>query len=138
MTDTPHATSTAVESPTGLSWWQRLCARFFHSSGPRPKLATGLVNGRYPAAEVFAVRDYYTGRFYCLRPPEDFRMGCGPVMMTMATKRIARAELFNTRADAQAFVDEHMRRARENDPGYPRDPFYGEIVRLAEVEEVRE
>ena len=40
--------------------------------------------------------------------------------------------------DAQAFVDEHRRRAHENDPGYRREPFYGEIVRLAEVEEPRE
>lgn len=132
--------STAVELPTAPSWWQRLCARVFRSRGPRPKLATGLINGRYPAAEVFAVRDYYTGRFYCLRPPEDYNIarGCGPVLMTQVTRRVARAELFNTRAEAQAFVDEHKRRANENDPGYRREPFYGEIVRLAEVEEVRE
>lgn len=135
------ATSTAVEPPAAPSWWQRFYVRLFRpppTSDIRPRLATGLVNGRFPPAEVFAVRDYYTGRFYCLRPPEDFTRGVGPVMLTMATNRVARAELFNTRADAQAFVDEHGRRAREIDPGYRREPFYGEIVRLAEVEELCE
>lgn len=138
----------AVEPPPGPSWWQRLGARIFGLPLPAlalpaptgPSLAVGMIHGRYPPAEVFAVRDYYTGRFYCLRPPTDYNIasGCGPVLMTMVTRRIARAELFNTRADAQAFVDEHLRRVHEHDPGYRREPFYGEIVRMAEVEEPRE
>lgn len=133
----------AVEPPPPApSWWQRLGARIFGlplypppPPVPLPRLRLRLVNDRYPPAEVFAVRDYYTGRFYCIRPPDSFAFGCGPVLVTMATTRVARAALFNTREDAQAFVDEHMRRADEIDEGYRREPFYGEIVRLAEVEE---
>jgi hypothetical protein len=137
------ATATAIEPPLGPSWWQRLGARIFGlptvpalPAGPR--LASGMVNGRYPPLEIFAVRDHYSGRLYCLRPPEDFTRGCGPILVTMLTKSFARAELFNTLADAQAFVEEHARRAAEGGGVYGREPFWGEVVRLAEVEEPRQ